>query len=146
MLYPELESHPQHQIHKKQSSGMSGMLSFYLKGGREESTVFLSSLKVRTKRSKFSHFLLFLSDIHIGWIAWRRWIISGIAISDDTCVCVSWTSKRVGHHGQSHSAVCRLWRQCVCNYFNWNCWKNLFRSRLDRRHRSSFGCCDKCQK
>uniref|UniRef100_A0A915M3F9 cystathionine gamma-lyase n=1 Tax=Meloidogyne javanica TaxID=6303 RepID=A0A915M3F9_MELJA len=33
VLYPELESHPQHLIHKKQSSGMSGMISFYLRGG-----------------------------------------------------------------------------------------------------------------
>uniref|UniRef100_A0A915MMU4 cystathionine gamma-lyase n=1 Tax=Meloidogyne javanica TaxID=6303 RepID=A0A915MMU4_MELJA len=32
VLYPELESHPQHLIHKKQSSGMSGMISFYLRG------------------------------------------------------------------------------------------------------------------
>uniref|UniRef100_A0A915PCZ9 cystathionine gamma-lyase n=1 Tax=Meloidogyne floridensis TaxID=298350 RepID=A0A915PCZ9_9BILA len=46
VLYPELESHPQHLIHKKQSSGMSGMISFYLRGGIEESRIFLSSLKL----------------------------------------------------------------------------------------------------
>jgi cystathionine gamma-lyase len=46
VLYPELESHPQHAIHKKQSKGMSGMVSFYLRGGLEESRTFLSSLKV----------------------------------------------------------------------------------------------------
>jgi len=46
VLYPELESHPQHLIHKKQSSGMSGMISFYLRGGIEESRIFLSNLKV----------------------------------------------------------------------------------------------------
>lgn len=46
VLYPELESHPQHLIHKKQSSGMSGMISFYLRGGIEESRIFLSNLKI----------------------------------------------------------------------------------------------------
>jgi cystathionine gamma-lyase len=46
VLYPELESHPQHKIHKKQSTGMSGMLSVYLKGGIKESEMFFSSIKV----------------------------------------------------------------------------------------------------
>ncbi|KAI6172146.1 Gamma-cystathionase [Aphelenchoides besseyi] len=46
VLYPELESHPQHQIHKKQASGMSGMISFYIRGGLEESRNFLASLKI----------------------------------------------------------------------------------------------------
>uniref|UniRef100_A0A915EVX9 cystathionine gamma-lyase n=1 Tax=Ditylenchus dipsaci TaxID=166011 RepID=A0A915EVX9_9BILA len=46
VLYPELPSHPQHHVHKKQSKGMSGMLSFYIKGGLEESRTFLASLKV----------------------------------------------------------------------------------------------------
>uniref|UniRef100_A0A0M3HWS6 cystathionine gamma-lyase n=1 Tax=Ascaris lumbricoides TaxID=6252 RepID=A0A0M3HWS6_ASCLU len=48
VLYPELESHPQHKIHKKQAKGMSGMVSFYLKGGLEESREFLSNLKIFT--------------------------------------------------------------------------------------------------
>jgi len=48
VLYPELPSHPQHHIHKKQTKGMSGMVSFYLKGGLEESNEFLSQLKVFT--------------------------------------------------------------------------------------------------
>jgi cystathionine gamma-lyase len=46
VIYPELESHPQHHIHKKQAKGMSGMISFYLRGGLEESKTFLTSLKV----------------------------------------------------------------------------------------------------
>ncbi len=46
VLYPELPSHPQHAIHKKQSKGMSGMVSFYLKGGMAESEKFLKALKV----------------------------------------------------------------------------------------------------
>ncbi|VDN04712.1 unnamed protein product [Thelazia callipaeda] len=46
VLYPELESHPQYHIHKKQTKGMSGMISFYLKGGSEESQKFLSNLKI----------------------------------------------------------------------------------------------------
>merc|ERR1712029_460042 len=43
-----LESHPQHQVVKRQQYGHSGMLSFYLKGGLEESKKFLSSLKLIT--------------------------------------------------------------------------------------------------
>ena len=44
-----LESHPQHELYKKQMSGFSGMLSFRLKGELEETKVFLKSLKVRNK-------------------------------------------------------------------------------------------------
>ncbi|KAH7698460.1 cystathionine gamma-lyase, partial [Aphelenchoides avenae] len=46
VLYPELESHPQHAIHKKQTRGMSGMVSFYISGGAEEANKFLMKLKV----------------------------------------------------------------------------------------------------
>ncbi|KAL3084747.1 hypothetical protein niasHT_031632 [Heterodera trifolii] len=46
VLYPELESHPQHQIHKKQSSGMSGMLSFYIRTDFDGAQKFLANLKV----------------------------------------------------------------------------------------------------
>ncbi|VDM63734.1 unnamed protein product [Angiostrongylus costaricensis] len=48
VLYPALPSHPQHKIHKSQTKGMSGMMSFYLKGDLEESRTFLSSLKIFT--------------------------------------------------------------------------------------------------
>ncbi|KAG5888703.1 hypothetical protein JTB14_035768 [Gonioctena quinquepunctata] len=48
VLHPGFPSHPQHKIHKKQTSGQSGIFSFYLKGGLEESKKFLSSLKIFT--------------------------------------------------------------------------------------------------
>lgn len=48
VLYPALPSHPQHDVHQKQTKGMSGMISFYLKGGIEESRTFLQSLKIFT--------------------------------------------------------------------------------------------------
>ncbi|BES97031.1 cystathionine [Nesidiocoris tenuis] len=48
VLFPGSESHPQHKLAKSLWSGVSGMISFYLKGGLEESSKFLSSLKVFT--------------------------------------------------------------------------------------------------
>lgn len=48
VIHPGLPSHPQHDLVKKQCYGVSGMLSFYLKGGLSESRKFLSSLKVFT--------------------------------------------------------------------------------------------------
>lgn len=46
VLHPGLPSHPQHELAKKQSFGHSGIMSFYIKGGLEESSKFLKSLKV----------------------------------------------------------------------------------------------------
>ncbi|GMS84110.1 hypothetical protein PENTCL1PPCAC_6285 [Pristionchus entomophagus] len=48
VLYPALPSHPHHEVHKKQTKGMSGMISFYLKGGLEESQKFFKAIKVFT--------------------------------------------------------------------------------------------------
>lgn len=41
-----LPSHPQHEVAKRIWSGCSGMCSFYLHGGLEESKTFLQSLKI----------------------------------------------------------------------------------------------------
>lgn len=47
VFYPGLESHPQHNIAKKQmQKGYSGMLSFILKGGRDAGIKLMNSLKV----------------------------------------------------------------------------------------------------
>ena len=46
VVYPGLDSHPQHEIAKKQMSGFGGMVTFFLKGGVEESKKFLSSLEI----------------------------------------------------------------------------------------------------
>jgi len=43
-----LPSHPQYEVVKRNQYGHSGMLSFYLKGGLEESRKFLKALKVIT--------------------------------------------------------------------------------------------------
>lgn len=48
VLHPGLPSHPQHELAKKQTYGHSGIMSFYLKGGMNESTVFLKALEVFT--------------------------------------------------------------------------------------------------
>merc|ERR1711931_75975 len=46
--HPGLPSHPQHELVKSQCYGHSGMISFYLKGGLEESKTLLSALKLIT--------------------------------------------------------------------------------------------------
>lgn len=43
-----LPSHSQHEIFKSQTSGHSGMVAVYIKGGLEESNRFLKELKVFT--------------------------------------------------------------------------------------------------
>lgn len=48
VLHPGLVSHPQHELFKSQTSGFSGMLTVYLKGGLNESKAFLKNLKVFT--------------------------------------------------------------------------------------------------
>ncbi len=46
VIYPGLPSHPQHDIAKSQMSGFGGMITFFIKGGLEESRTFLESLKL----------------------------------------------------------------------------------------------------
>lgn len=46
VYYPGLPSHPQHDVAKKQMTGFSGMVSFEVKGGRQEATKFVESLKM----------------------------------------------------------------------------------------------------
>src|SRR5690606_19812522 len=48
VIYPGLESHPQHALAKQQMSGFGGMVSFYLKGGLDESRRFLEAVRVFT--------------------------------------------------------------------------------------------------
>ncbi|KAF7489663.1 Cystathionine gamma-lyase [Sarcoptes scabiei] len=48
VIYPGLESHPSYHIAKKQTTGTSGIISFYIKGNIENARKFLSSLKVFT--------------------------------------------------------------------------------------------------
>ncbi|OWY38700.1 cystathionine beta-lyase [Xenophilus sp. AP218F] len=48
VLYPGLESHPQHALARRQMQGYGGVVSFYLKGGLAETRAFLSRLKLFT--------------------------------------------------------------------------------------------------
>lgn len=48
VLHPALPSHPQYQLVLKQTYGHSGIMSFYLKGGLNESRKFLKALKMFT--------------------------------------------------------------------------------------------------
>ncbi|XP_070573990.1 cystathionine gamma-lyase-like [Ptychodera flava] len=46
VLYPGLASHPQHDLAKKQMTGFSGMVSFWIKGGLDEVKLFFKNLKI----------------------------------------------------------------------------------------------------
>jgi cystathionine gamma-lyase len=46
VIYPGLESHPQHAIAKKQMRGFGGMVTIYLKGGLEESRKMLETVRI----------------------------------------------------------------------------------------------------
>ena len=48
VIYPGLESHPQHALARKQASGFGGMISFVLDGGLDESRKFLSACQIFT--------------------------------------------------------------------------------------------------
>jgi cystathionine gamma-lyase len=46
VVYPGLKSHPQHALAKKQMSGFSGMITFFIKGDLKKCNKFLSELKI----------------------------------------------------------------------------------------------------
>ena len=48
VLYPGLVNHPGHNVAKKQMSGFSGMLSFFVKGNQDRAIKFLKNLKIFT--------------------------------------------------------------------------------------------------
>ena len=48
VIYPGLESHPQHQLARRQASGFGGMISFVLAGGLDASRRFLSACQIFT--------------------------------------------------------------------------------------------------
>jgi cystathionine beta-lyase/cystathionine gamma-synthase len=48
VIYPGLETHPQHQTARKQMKGFGGMVSIDIKGGLEATRRFLSRLEVFT--------------------------------------------------------------------------------------------------
>lgn len=46
VIYPGLESHPQHVIAKEQMRGFGGMITFFIKGGLEDSRAFLEKVRL----------------------------------------------------------------------------------------------------
>ena len=46
VVYPGLKSHPQYELAKKQMKGSGGMITFFLKGGIDESRRFLENVKL----------------------------------------------------------------------------------------------------
>lgn len=48
VIHPGLPTHPQHELAKRQCSGFTGMVTFYIKGGLDASKRFLCELKLFT--------------------------------------------------------------------------------------------------
>lgn len=46
VIYPGLESHPQHALAREQMHGFGGMITFYIKGGLESARTFLENVNV----------------------------------------------------------------------------------------------------
>ncbi|KAF5305234.1 hypothetical protein FQR65_LT07773 [Abscondita terminalis] len=46
VIHPGLPSHPQHELFKSQTSGHSGLISFYIEGGLEQAKKLLNSFKL----------------------------------------------------------------------------------------------------
>ncbi|WP_081110880.1 cystathionine gamma-synthase [Bdellovibrio bacteriovorus] len=46
VIYPGLESHPQHALAKEQMHGFGGMITFYIKGGMDSARKFLENVNV----------------------------------------------------------------------------------------------------
>lgn len=53
VIHPALESHPQHELFKRQMRGFGGIVTLYLKGGKEETLNFVKALKVFTMAASF---------------------------------------------------------------------------------------------
>lgn len=48
VVFPGLKSHPQYEVHKKQTDGPGALISFFLKGGLEAGKTLMNSVKVCT--------------------------------------------------------------------------------------------------
>ena len=81
VIYPPLESHPQHDLYKKQMSGFGGMISVYLKGDEvEKSKRFLGHLKVNERWRSIEEFVFsslrhsdsYLPQLNLS-VAMNRW-------------------------------------------------------------------------
>ena len=48
VIYPGLESHPQHALARQQMSGFGGMITFFLRGGLTEARTFLEKVRLFT--------------------------------------------------------------------------------------------------
>lgn len=46
VIFPGLKSHPQHELAKRQMTGFSGMITFFVKGGLSETRRFLENVKL----------------------------------------------------------------------------------------------------
>jgi cystathionine beta-lyase/cystathionine gamma-synthase len=48
VVYPGLPSHPQHELAKRQQHGFGSMITFYCKGGRDQSAAILQNVRTES--------------------------------------------------------------------------------------------------
>lgn len=56
VIHPALQSHPQYELAKKQSTGYSGIVTFQIKGGLKEAKCFVQNLRVFQSCSSFGSY------------------------------------------------------------------------------------------
>ena len=119
VIYPPLESHPQHELYKKQMSGFSGMMSIYLKGDEvEKSKRFLKHLKVSRTVDRDHLDVLFLFRSQLFTLAESlggyESLIELPAVMTHASVPEG-SSPSIGHHRWSHSHISRTRRRARSN-------------------------------
>lgn len=71
LRFTGLQSHPQHELAKRQAKGFSGMVTFFIRGGIEQSESFFKAAKVKGERTPKENAYLFklvlLALLHLKW-------------------------------------------------------------------------------
>jgi cystathionine gamma-lyase len=95
VVYPGLLSHPQHELATKQQHGFGAMITFYCRGGRPQSAVFLQKVRVCIRAFACivinpriaSHAFFAATIVSACRVSGCGRIVGGVPVADDSCVC-----------------------------------------------------------